>query len=264
MSIWEAILLGIVQGLTEFLPISSSGHLELAKALLGVEAVDDMTFTIVVHGATVLSTIVVLWREILKLLVGFFRFEWNAETKYVVKLFLSMIPIAIVGFLFRNELEVLFNGNILLVGSMLLVTSLLLFFASRVPMCKGGKQPSYLSVFIMGLGQAVAALPGLSRSGTTVSMGILSGTARREAAQFSFLMVLPPIIGMNILDVFDGKFAMSAVPRMALLAGFFAAFISGVLACKAMLSLVQRKGLRGFAVYCLIVGLIAVGYALFF
>lgn len=264
MSIWEAIVLGIVQGLTEFLPVSSSGHLELAKSILGVEAADDITFTIVVHGATVLSTIVVLWRELMRLLQGVFRFRWNQQMQYVMKLIVSMIPIAIVGFFFRKQVESLFVSNILLVGAMLLLTALLLYFASRVPMGKEGKQPSFLAALIMGVGQAVAVLPGLSRSGTTISMGILSGVSRAEAAKFSFLMVLPPIIGANLLDILDGELAASAVPGSALLAGFLAAFISGVLACRAMISLVQRRGLRGFALYCLVVGIIALGYALFF
>lgn len=262
MSIWEAIVLGLVQGLTEFLPISSSGHLELAKAILGVEAANDLTFTVVVHGATVLSTIVVLWRELLKLITGFFRFRWNDEMRYVVKLLISMVPIAFVGFFFRGEVETLFSGNILLVGSMLLLTALLLFFASRVPMQGAVKQPTYISALIMGVGQAAAALPGLSRSGTTISLGILSGTSRRDAAKFSFIMVLPPIIGANLLDLFNGSLAASVVPNSALIAGFLAAFISGVFACKAMLSFVQRKGLLGFAIYCLIVGSIAVVYGL--
>ena len=264
MSIWEAIVLGIVQGLTEFLPVSSSGHLELAKSILGVEAADDITFTIVVHGATVLSTIVVLWRELMRLLQGVFRFRWNQQMQYVMKLIVSMIPIAIVGFFFRKQVESLFVSNILLVGAMLLLTALLLYFASRVPMGKEGKQPSFLAALIMGVGQAVAVLPGLSRSGTTISMGILSGVSRAEAAKFSFLMVLPPIIGANLLDIVDGDLAASAVSGNALLAGFLAAFISGVLACRAMISLVQRRGLRGFALYCLVVGIIALGYALFF
>ncbi len=266
MSVWEAIVLGLVQGLTEFLPVSSSGHLELAKAILGVQTADDLTFTVILHGATVLSTIVVLWRELANLIVGFFRFKWNAEMQYIVKLLLSMVPIAIVGVFFRDEVETLFSGNILLVGSMLLVTAALLYFASRVPMqgASGSRQPSYLSALVMGVGQAVAALPGLSRSGTTISMGILSGTSRKEAAKFSFLMVLPPIIGANLLDIFDGQLAQSSVSSGAMLAGFLAAFVSGLFACKAMISFVQRKGLLGFSIYCLVVGLIAVGYALFF
>lgn len=278
MSVWEAIVLGLVQGLTEFLPISSSGHLELAKAILGVEAADDLTFTVVVHGATVLSTIVVLWRELLKLFLGVVRFKrearmrsifkrfhvkCNDETLYVVKLVLSMIPIAIVGLFFRSEVETLFTGNIFLVGVMLLLTAVLLVFASKAPARSEGKQPSYLSALLMGVGQAAAALPGLSRSGTTISVGVLSGTSRRDAAKFSFLMVLPPIIGANLLDLFDGRLAESVIPAAALVAGFLTAFISGVLACRAMLSLVQRKGLRGFAIYCLIVGHIAVMYGLF-
>lgn len=278
MSVWEAIVLGLVQGLTEFLPISSSGHLELAKALLGVEAADDLTFTVVVHGATVLSTIVVLWRELLKLLLGLlhfkkdaqtryiftrFKVKWNDETLYIVKLALSMLPIAVVGFFFRSEVETLFAGNIFLVGVMLLFTAVLLLFASKAPMRSDDKPPTYLSALLMGVGQAVATLPGLSRSGTTISVGILSGTSRKNAAKFSFLMVLPPIIGANLLDLFDGHLAASSLSAGALIAGFLTAFISGVFACKAMLSLVQRRGLRGFAVYCLIVGHIAVMYGLF-
>lgn len=263
MSVWEAIVLGLVQGLTEFLPISSSGHLELAKAILGIEAADDLTFTVLVHGATVLSTIVVLWRDLLKLLVGLFRFKWNDETQYIVKLVLSMVPIAIVGFFFRSEVETLSTGNIFLVGVMLLLTAVLLLFASKAPSRCGGKQPTYLSALLMGVGQAVATLPGLSRSGTTISVGILSGTSRKDAAKFSFLMVLPPIIGANLLDLFDGNLAASNLSTGVLIAGFLTAFISGVFACRAMLSFVQRKGLRGFAIYCLIVGHIAVFYGLF-
>lgn len=259
MTIWQAIVLGIVQGLTEFLPVSSSGHLELFRVLLGVELEENLTFTVILHGATVLSTICALWREIWQLIKGFFRFRWNEETQYIVKILISMIPIGLVGLFFRDQVESLFSGNILLVGSMLLLTGILLYVSSRAEMRdESTSAPSYLSALIMGIGQAFAALPGLSRSGTTISLGILSGTSRASAARFSFLMVLPPIIGMNLLDMLGGGYRIEAGQGAAYALGALVAFITGYIACRAMLTLVRRKGLRVFALYCLCVGIVAV------
>lgn len=256
MSIWQAIILGLIQGLTEFLPVSSSGHLELGRTLLGLEAEDNLLFTVVVHGATVLSTIVALWPEIVKLLRGLFAFKWNWETQYIAKLLLSMVPIAIVGFLFKDTIESFFTGNIVLVGSMLLLTAVLLgltYFVGNRP----GHAPTYGSALLMGVGQALAALPGLSRSGTTISVGLLAGVDKKEAAQFSFLMVLPPIIGMNLLDLLSGEVASSAIGGAALVAGAATAFITGYFACRWMIRLVQRGKLIWFALYCAVVGAIA-------
>lgn len=261
MELWEAILLGIIQGITEFLPVSSSGHLEIAHHLLGLELESNLTFTIVVHGATVLSTIVVLWRELRDLIAGALRFRMNFEMHYILKILLSMLPIALVGLFFKEQIESLFTGNLLLVGVMLLVTALLLFLASRAkPHAK--RHPSYGTALLMGVGQSLAALPGLSRSGTTISLGLLAGASQRETAQFSFLMVLPPIIGMNILDIVSGGMTASAISTSALVAGFISAFVTGYLACRLMLNLVRRKGFAGFAIYCAIIGLTATIYAL--
>ena len=195
MSWLEALILGIIQGLTEFLPVSSSGHLELGKAILGVEAKESLIFTVVVHGATVLSTIVVFYKEIIDLFVGFFKFKWNDSTKYIAKIAISMIPVLIVGLFFKDEVEALFAGNILLVGSMLIVTAILLGFTYFAK--KNTKSIGFIDSFIIGVAQAFAVIPGISRSGSTIATGILLGNKKELVARFSFLMVLIPIIGAN-------------------------------------------------------------------
>lgn len=277
MQWFEAVLLGLLQGLTEFLPVSSSGHLEIGKALLGVETTDDLLFTTMVHAATVLSTIVVFRREIWTLLKGFFtglkgwrivragdgsRFlQCNDQTDYLLKIAVSMVPIFVVGMFFKDQVEGLF-GSIYVVGAALIVTALLLFFsdyASRpgrksiFPANEYRNGISYWQAFAVGLGQAVAVVPGLSRSGTTISTGLICGVRREVMAQFSFLMVLVPILGETFLEVVGGDFAGSSVGALPLILGFLSAFLSGLFACKVMIALVKKAKLSWFALYCLVV-----------
>lgn len=263
MSILEAIILGIIQGLTEFLPVSSSGHLELAKVLFGQESVGDesMLFTIVLHGATALSTVVVFRRDIADIFVGLFKFEWNAETKFVTFILVSMIPVFIVGVFLKDEIEALFSGNILLVGCSLIFTALLLYSTTRIP-SKEGKL-TYKRALLIGIAQAVAVLPGVSRSGSTISVALLSGLSRERAARFSFLMVLPVIFGAMILEYKDFLEAPTrTIDNYSLLFGFIAAFVAGLFACSWMIKIVKRSKLDYFAYYCLAVGLIAVIYGI--
>lgn len=263
MNYLEALILGVIQGLSEFLPVSSSGHLELAKAILGTEAKEKLSFTVVVHGATVLSTIVVFRKEIIQLIKGLFEFKWNFETKYIAMIAVSMIPVGIVGVLFKDQVEGLFSGNILLVGSMLIVTGLLLSFTYFAK--ANIRDINFKDSLIIGFAQAMAVIPGISRSGSTIATGIMLGAKKDEVARFSFLMVLVPIIGANVKDIFDGSFTSSTgVGEMALLIGFIAAFISGLLACKWMINIVKRGKLIYFAIYCFIIGTAAISYALFF
>ena len=257
MSIFEALILGILQGLTEFLPVSSSGHLELANYLFGIEGESNLQFTMAVHLATVLSTITVFFREIWKLIKGFFRFKLNEETIYVINIIVSMLPILFVGLFFRDRIAGLFTSNLLLVGCMLLVTAVLLTFANYAKPRAGKVTPS--KAFLIGIAQAIAVVPGLSRSGATISTGLLLGIKRSEVAKFSFLMVLIPIIGMNVLDLVKGDFSSAAIGAWPLIVGFLAAYLTGTLACKAMIKIVNRGKLVWFAVYCAIVGLAAIG-----
>lgn len=267
----QALLLGLVQGFTEYLPVSSSGHLELGKIILGPEAeAGGLTFDIVVHVATVLSTLVILWREVMWIFAGLFRFDgrMNDEQKYVINILISMIPVGIVGLFFKDYIESLYGDNVIVVvGCCLLVTSLLLALTHfYVPREK--EKISRLDAFIIGIAQACAVLPGLSRSGSTIATGLLLGNSRKNLAQFSFLMVIPPILGEALLD-FKHIFAPSAeylaehgsemavVPTSSLIVGFIAAFISGCIACKWMIALVKKCKLIYFAIYCAIVGCIA-------
>lgn len=255
----EAIILGIVQGITEFLPVSSSGHLQIAKALLDVEIEENLAFDITLHAATVLSTIVVLWSEIRKLFVGLFTKEFNDEKSYILKIIISMIPIGIVGFAFKDYIdEMLASPYILvIVGCMLLLTAALLAFAYYArPRQK--EQISYRDAFIIGMAQAVAAMPGLSRSGSTIATGILLGNRKESVAQFSFLMVLAPILGEMLLDLLKGEAAFSSIGIVPLIAGFLSAFIVGCLACKFMIGIVKRGKLIWFAAYCALAGAIAI------
>lgn len=255
----EAIILGIIQGLTEFLPVSSSGHLEIGKVALGVNAEKSLIFTVVVHGATVMSTIVIFWKDIMAIFKGLFAFKWNDETKYVVKLIVSMIPVLILGFTFAEEVESLFTGNMLLVGSMLLVTALLLTFSYYAK--QTDKEIGFGDSFIIGIAQALAVLPGISRSGATISTGLILKNKKDGIAKFSFLMVLVPIIGANLKDLMDGKLSgNSDISAGVLIAGFLAAFIAGVLACKWMIGIVKKGKLIYFAIYCALVGLGAIIY----
>lgn len=257
MDILEAIILGIVQGITEFLPVSSSGHLQIAKELLGVEVAENLTFDVVLHAATVLSTIVVLWSEVSGLLKGLFSRRFNARQAYVLKLVISMIPIGIVGFLFKERLNDLLNAPYILavVGAMLLLTACLLAFASYAkPRRKA--DVSYGDAAVIGLAQAVAAMPGLSRSGTTIATGLLLGNSKAIVAQFSFLMVLAPILGEILLETLSGELTMG-IDTGVLAAGFLASFITGCLACKFMIGIVKRGRLKWFAWYCALAGAIS-------
>ncbi|HYW94288.1 MAG TPA: undecaprenyl-diphosphate phosphatase [Bacteroidales bacterium] len=257
----EAIILGIVQGLTEFLPVSSSGHLEIGQVLLGTDINQSLTFTVVVHGATVLSTIVVFFSEIVKLLKEGLTFRYNESTKYILKIFLSMVPVLIIGLLFEEQVETLFGGNLRFVGSMLLVTALLLGLTSLKKQ-EGQKHIPFVDALIIGVAQALAVIPGISRSGATISTGVLLGNKREDVARFSFLMVLLPIIGANLLDILKMKDAPAGgINGSVLIIGFLAAFISGLFACRWMINIVKRGKLIYFAVYCVILGLIAIIFA---
>ena len=279
MEWFEAVLLGLIQGLTEFLPVSSSGHLEIGKALLGVETTDDLLFTTMVHAATVLSTIVVFRNQIWDLLKGFFCgikgwkiveneqgkkvFVCNDQTDYLFKIAVSMVPVMVVGFFFKDKVEALF-GSIHVVGVALIVTALLLFFSDYAS--RPGRKSifptngyrngiSYWQAFAVGLGQAFAVVPGLSRSGTTISTGLICGVKREAMAQFSFLMVLIPILGETFLEVVGGEFGASSVGALALVLGFVSAFLSGLFACNVMIALVKKAKLSWFALYCLVASL---------
>lgn len=257
MTTLQSIILGVVQGLTEFLPVSSSGHLCLAREIMGVELAENLTFDIALHAATVLSTIVVLWREIWRILKGAFRFSGkiNDEQSYILKIVISMIPIGVVGFLLKEYIDRV-GDEPWLVGIMLLVTALLLTFAYKAkPRQK--EDISYRDAFIIGLAQACATLPGLSRSGTTIATGLLLGNKKDSVAQFSFLMVLPPILGNALLDILKGDFG-GDVETLPLIAGFVAAFVTGCLACKFMIEIVKRGKLVWFAIYCALAGAVAI------
>ena len=263
MDIIRAIILGIIQGLTEFLPVSSSGHLELGKAILGSDDIGEqsLVFTVVLHFATALSTIVVFRKDILEILRGLLQFKWNEEFQFSLKIVLSMIPAVIVGVLFEDELEALFGGSIVLVGFMLLITGLLLFLADRAK--DTTKTVSNNNALIIGLSQAIAMLPGISRSGATISTSVLLGIDKAKAARFSFLMVIPLIFGKIAKDVLDAKITLDSDQIVPLSAGFIAAFLSGLVACTWMIALVKKSKLSYFAIYCFIVGIIAIAYSLF-
>jgi undecaprenyl-diphosphatase len=275
MSWIEAILLGIVQGLTEFLPVSSSGHLAIGKALFGIETA-DLSFEVIVHAATVLATIVVFWKDILALLQGLFKFKFNAETRYICLILLSMIPVFIVGMFFKDQVESIFGSGLLVVGFALLVTAFLLFLSETLEVRRavqagndggqagnGGQKMTWKSALWMGLAQAVAVIPGLSRSGSTIATGLICGVKKEEVTRFSFLMVLIPILGEAFLDVVGGDFVQSSVGVLPLILGFLAAFVSGLFACRVMIAIVKKARLRWFALYCVIVGLICIVSHLF-
>ena len=258
MSWYEALLLGLIQGLTEFLPVSSSGHLEIGQALFGTSGEDNLSFTVAVHVATVFSTILILWKEISFLFKGLFTKTWNDEKDYIAKIAISCIPIFIVGVFFKDEVESLFGNGLILVGCCLIVTSLLLAF-SYYAKPRQKENISYLDAFIIGVSQAFAVLPGLSRSGTTIATGLLLGNKKENMAQFSFLMVLVPIIGEALLDTIEMLSTDITMDgnTINLILGFFAAFISGCFACKFMINMVRKGKLIYFAIYCLIAGSLA-------
>ncbi len=260
MSWFEALVLGIVQGLTEYLPVSSSGHLAIGSALFGIEGEENLAFTIAVHVATVLSTLVVLWKEIEWILRGMFKLKMNDETRYAINILVSMIPIGIVGVFFKDEVEEIFGSGLLIVGCMLVLTALLLTF-SYYAKPRQKKDISIKDAFIIGLSQACAVLPGLSRSGTTIATGLLLGNDKARMAQFSFLMVIPPILGEALLDVMKmmtGENIAGDIPMLSLVVGFVAAFVSGCVACKWMINIVKKGKLIYFAVYCAVIGLVTV------
>jgi len=263
MTFLQALILGIIQGLTEFLPVSSSGHLEIAKVLFGDDSLpqESLTLTVVLHFATALSTLVVFRKEVIEIFKGLFQFKWNEELIFSLKIILSMLPAVIIGLFFEAELEALFSGRLVLVGVMLLITAVLLFLADRAK--KTDKNVSYINAFIIGIAQAIAMLPGISRSGATISTSVLLGVDRERAARFSFLMVVPLIVGKVAKDLFTGEINFESSQIGVLGVGFIGAFIAGLLACTWMIALVKKSKLSYFAIYCVVIGLIAISYQLF-
>ena len=256
MEWFEALILGLLQGLTEYLPVSSSGHLAIGSALFDIEGEETLAFTIVVHVATVFSTLVILWKEIDWIFKGLFKFQMNDETRYVINIIISMLPIGIVGVFFKDEIEAIFGSGLLVVGCCLLLTAVLLTFSYYYkPRQKA--EISKKDAFIIGLAQACAVLPGLSRSGSTIATGLLLGDDKAKLAQFSFLMVIPPILGEALLDgmkLMKGEAIAGDIPALSLIVGFVAAFVSGCLACKWMINIVKKGKLVYFGIYCAIAG----------
>lgn len=264
MTWFEALILGLIQGLTEYLPVSSSGHLAIGSALFGIEGEENLAFTIIVHVATVLSTLVILWKEIEWIFKGLFKFQMNDETRYVINIIVSMIPIGIVGAFFKDKVEAIFGSGLLVVGFCLLVTALLLSF-SYYYKPRQKEKISLKDAFIIGLSQACAVLPGLSRSGTTIATGLLLGNSKEKLAQFSFLMVIPPILGEALLDalkMMKGEDIAGDIPAISLIVGFLAAFVSGCVACKWMINIVKKGKLIYFAIYCAIAGAVTLAISL--
>ena len=264
MSWIEALLLGLVQGLTEYLPVSSSGHLAIGSAIFGIEGEENLTFTIIVHVATVLSTLVILWKEIDWIFRGLFKFEMNSETRYVMNILISMIPVGIVGLFFKDAVESVFGSGLLIVGCMLLLTSSLLAF-SYYAKPRQKENISLKDAFIIGLAQACAVMPGLSRSGSTIATGLLLGNNKASLAQFSFLMVIPPILGealLDVLKVMKGEELGGNIETLPLVVGFLAAFVSGCVACTWMINIVKKGKLIYFAIYCAIAGLVTIACSL--
>ena len=260
----EALILGALQGLTEYLPVSSSGHLAIGSYLFGVNPDDNLTFTVAVHVATVLSTLVILWKEISWIFRGLFKGQLNDETRYVLNIIVSMIPVGIVGVFFKDAVEGVFGSGLAIVGTMLLVTALLLTF-SYYARPRQKESISMRDAFIIGLAQAAAVMPGLSRSGSTIATGLLLGNKKESLAQFSFLMVIPPILGEAMLDVvkgLKGEEAFGGIDILPLSVGFIAAFISGCLACKWMINIVKKGKLVYFGIYCAIVGAVTIACSL--
>jgi len=256
MNWYEAIILGIVQGLTEFLPVSSSGHLELGKFIFGIDAESNFYFTLAVHGATVLSTIAVLWKDIVNLFRGLFRFTMNEETTYILKIFVSMIPVGIAGFFMKDIVENFFTGNMTILGIQFLVTALLLVFPYFIRSRE--RSISYSDAFIIGIAQAFAVLPAVSRSGATIATGLMLGNRKEEIARFSFLMVLIPVVGANFVEAISSDIVVDTTGFGVIVMGFIAAFISGYFACKWMITLVKNSKMIWFAIYCAIIGLVSI------
>ena len=262
MSFIEAIILGIIQGLTEFFPVSSSGHLEIMQVVLGDNSLpqESLTFTVVLHFATALSTLVIFRKEVAQIFKGLFQFKWNEESQFSLKIIVSMIPAVCIGLFFEEELESFFGGQILLVGFMLIITALLLLFADRAK--NTDKKVTFFSAFVIGVSQALAMMPGISRSGATISTSVLLGVDRTKAARFSFLMVVPLIFGKIGKDILGGSISFQNEQVGVLAVGFIASFIAGLFACKWMISLVKKSKLSYFSLYCFIVGVIAISVTL--
>ena len=258
MSVIEAIVLGLIQGLTEFLPVSSSGHLEIGHALFGLDGGENLKFDLLLHGATVLSTIVVFWKDIIGLIAGIFKFRWDDNNKFVAKLIISAIPVAIAGFLFEEEIENMFSGNLIFIGAMLLITAILLSIANYAK--KGVREIGFWDALLIGIAQMIAVTPGISRSGATIATGMIIGNDKTNLAKFSFLMVITPIVGANFLKIVSGDFSASSgsVGMIPMIAGFITAFTVGLLACKWMINIVRKGKLIYFAIYCAAIGLIAI------
>lgn len=262
MDIIDAIILGIIQGLTEFLPVSSSGHLEIAKAILGDDSLpkDSLLFTIILHFATALSTIVIFRKDIAVILKGIFKFQWNEELQFSMKIILSMLPATFIGLFYEEELEKLFGGNVLFVGAMLLITAVLLLLADLSK--KTSKNVSFSNALVIGISQAIAMLPGISRSGATISTSVMLGNDKSKAARFSFLMVVPLILGKVAKDILGGEISIESSNFTPLMFGFIAAFVSGLFACTLMIKLVKRSKLKYFSIYCAVVGVVAIIFGL--
>ena len=262
MEIINAIILGIIQGLTEFLPVSSSGHLEIAKAILGEGKVgeESLLMTVVLHFATALSTIIIFRKDLIEIFSGLFQFKNNEAFQFSLKIVLSMIPATLVGVFFNDEIEALFGGALTLVGSMLLITGLLLFLADRAKASE--KQVGVKDAILVGISQAIAILPGISRSGATISTAVLLGIDKEKAARFSFLMVVPLIFGKMAKDFFSGEISATDTNFLALSIGFIFAFLTGMLACKWMIKLVKSSQLKYFAYYCFAIGSIVIATSL--
>lgn len=260
----QALILGVVQGLTEYLPVSSSGHLAIISTFFGIDGEESLMFTVAVHVATVLSTLVMLWKEIDWILKGLFKFEMNEETKYALNILVSMIPVGIVGVFFKDRVEEAFGSGLLIVGVMLMLTAVLLIFSYYAK----PRQKDHISLwdaFVIGVSQACAVLPGLSRSGSTIATGLMLGNSKEKLAQFSFLMVIPPILGEALLDILKaakGEAVMGDIGTFPLAIGFLAAFLSGCFACKLMINVVKKGKLVYFGIYCAIIGLAVLVYHL--
>ena len=256
MNWFEALVLGLIQGLTEFLPVSSSGHLELANALFGVKPAESFYFTIVVHGATVLSTLFVFWKEILRLMKGAFQFRMNEEMNYICKIIVSMIPVLVLGLFFKDFVENMFQGNLVATGIEFLITALMLAIAHFIRPKE--RNITYFDSFIIGIAQAIAVVPAISRSGATIATGLMLGNKKEEVVKFSFLMVLVPVIGANLMEMTKGSTSSGSLNITILIVGFLTAFISGYFACKWMIDLVRRSKMIWFAMYCAIIGIISI------
>lgn len=257
MDATQALILGLIQGITEFLPVSSSGHLEIGHALLNTQSNENLLFAVAVHLSTVLSTIIVFRKDIVTLIKDLFAFQWNESTKYISKLLFSAVPVMFTGLLFKKQIEMLFNGNLIFIGSMLIITSIVLMLTGMVKHSEG--KLTFKKAFIIGIAQAVAVLPGISRSGSTIATGLLLKTKKEDVTRFSFLMVLIPVLGASFLDIIGGNFtSANTIGTLPLLIGFTAAFVSGLLACSWMIKIVKKGKLIYFSIYCLVIGLIAI------